>query len=250
MQLDITNYLNGVIMRTERKLNELRDVVIKKNVVLYPYGSVLICMGKTKVLCNVSVNDRVPKFLKGQNRGWLTAEYAMLPSATHERNQRESIKGKLSGRTMEIQRLIGRSLRKALDFNKMGEMTFVVDCDVIQADGGTRTAAITGSYIALELAVKKLLNEGKLKTNPLVSQIAAISVGILNNSELLDLEYSEDNKAEIDMNVVMNEKKEFIELQGTGEEDSFSKNQLFKLIELAEKGITELLKIQREAIDK
>ncbi|MCX5774473.1 MAG: ribonuclease PH [Fusobacteria bacterium] len=215
----------------------------------HPEGSVLIECGKTKVICNVTFTEGVPRFLKGSGKGWITAEYAMLPRATGERTQRESHKGKVGGRTMEIQRLIGRVLRQAVDLKKLGENGFTIDCDVIQADGGTRTTAITGSYVALALAVEKLLKRGKLSTNPLIGNIAAISVGKVAGKILLDLEYSEDSAAETDMNVVMNHKMEFVEIQGTGEDGSFSRIMLNDFIDVAEIGIKNIIELQNQAIE-
>jgi len=207
-------------------------------------------MGDTKVLCNVSVEDKVPPFLKGTGQGWLTAEYAMLPAATHSRKVREAAKGKLEGRTMEIQRLIGRSLRAALDLTKLGERTLWIDCDVLQADGGTRTAAITGSYVALEIAIQKLMAEGALLENPIVNQVAAISVGLIDGQVRLDLDYPEDSGAEVDMNVVMTGDGGIIEIQGTGEDRAFSRKELDLLYNCAEKGINELFALQRKAVER
>ncbi len=235
-------------MRTNRALDEVREIKITPHYVEHPEGSVLIECGKTKVICNVTFSEGVPRFLKGSGQGWLTAEYAMLPRATNERTQRESQKGKLGGRTMEIQRLIGRALRQAVDLKKLGENGFTIDCDVIQADGGTRTTSITGAYVALALAVEKLLKQGKLKTNPLKGNIAAISVGSVKGKVLLDLEYTEDSIAETDMNVVMNSNLEFVELQGTGEEGTFSRVQLNQFLDMAEKGIEKIVQIQNLAI--
>ena len=200
-----------------RKKDEIREIKITKEYIKYPEGSVLIELGNTKVICNATVEEKVPPFLKGSSKGWITSEYSMLPRATNTRTKRESSNGKLTGRTMEIQRLIGRSLRAAIDLKKLGERTIMIDCDVIQADGGTRTAAITGGYLALELAVNKLLDSGKITENPIVSKIAAISVGIVDGEVLLDLEYEEDSRAEVDMNIIMNDRGEFVEIQGTGE---------------------------------
>lgn len=231
-----------------RDLNEHRKINIIKDFNLYAEGSVLIECGNTKVICTASVSDRVPPFLKNQGRGWLTAEYSMLPRATDERNQRESSKGKLTGRTMEIQRLIGRALRAAIDLDKIGERTITIDCDVIQADGGTRTTSISGGFIALALAMKKLVATGVLKKNPIISNVAAISVGIVNNTPMLDLKYSEDSIAEVDMNVIMNSKGEFVEVQGTGEEATYTRKELNKMLDLAEEGIKNIIKIQNEII--
>lgn len=236
-------------MRTYRDNNALRPVEIIRDYVKHPAGSVLITVGDTKVICNVSVEEKVPPFLKGTGKGWLTAEYSMLPGATHTRKIRELSKGKPEGRTMEIQRLIGRSLRAAIDLNKIGERTFWVDCDVIQADGGTRTASITGAYVALVLAVNKLIKEGALTENPIISQVAAVSVGICEDVVLLDLDYPEDSAAAVDMNVVMNGAGEIIEIQGTGEERPFSRNELNALFDCAQAGIEQLFVLQREAIE-
>ena len=187
--------------------------------------------GNTKVICTATVSDKVPPFLKNQGKGWLTAEYSMIPRATGERNQRESAKGKLTGRTMEIQRLIGRALRTAVDLEKLGERTITIDCDVIQADGGTRTTSITGGYIALVLAMKKLVAEGVLAENPIISNVAAISVGIVNGTPVLDLKYTEDSAAEVDMNVVMNGEGKFVEVQGTGEEATYTRKELNEMLD-------------------
>lgn len=233
-----------------RELNQLRDVKITPNYIVHPEGSVLIEFGNTKVICNATVNDSVPPFLRNQGTGWVTAEYSMLPRATESRNMREANKGKLTGRTMEIQRLIGRSLRACINLKKLGEKTVILDCDVIQADGGTRTASITGAYIALEIAVKKLLMEGKIKENPLISQIAAISVGVVGGEVMLDLKYTEDSAAEVDMNVIMNSENRFVEVQGTGEEATFTRDELNKLLDSAEKGIKELFEIQKTAVEE
>ena len=194
--------------------------------------------------------EKVPPFLKNQGKGWITAEYSMLPRATGERNQREAAKGKLGGRTMEIQRLIGRALRACIDLEKLGERTITIDCDVIQADGGTRTTSITGGYIALEMAMRRLVEKGMLAENPIIANIAAISVGTVKGVPVLDLMYTEDSEAEVDMNVIMNDKGEFIEIQGTGEEATFSRKELNELLDLAEKGIYELLDIQRKEIEE
>ena len=226
-----------------RKNDELRDIKITKNFIMHPEGSVLIEFGNTKVICNATVEEKVPPFLKGSGSGWVTAEYSMIPRATNVRTQREVNKGKPTGRTMEIQRLIGRSLRSAVDLKKLGERTIIVDCDVIQADGGTRTASITGGYLALETAVEQLINSGLLSQNPVIAKVAAISVGKVKGEILLDLEYSEDSLAEVDMNIVMNSKNEFIEIQGTGEEATFSYDELIKFIEAAKKKKKKLFEI-------
>ena len=226
-----------------RKNDEMREVKVTKNYIIHPEGSVLIEFGNTKVICNATVEEKIPRWLRGTGSGWITAEYSMLPRATNTRVQRESAKGKLSGRTMEIQRLIGRALRATIDLEKLGERTIMIDCDVIQADGGTRTASITGAYLALELAIEKLIDERKLKEMPIKAKVAAISVGKVRNELLLDLEYEEDSRADVDMNIVMNDKGEFIELQGTGEEATFTQTELLKFIELSKNAFDKLFKL-------
>lgn len=211
-------------------------------------GSVLIEVGNTRVLCAASIEDSVPAFLRNSGRGWVTAEYSMLPRATVERNTREVTKGKPSGRTMEIQRLIGRSLRAIVDMAALGERSIIIDCDVLQADGGTRTASITGGYVALAIAVKKMLDFGQLKRNPLRDQVAATSVGVLQKEALLDLCYDEDSQAEVDMNVVMTGAGEFVELQATGEKATFLDDRLAEMIALARGGVKHLLLAQRRAL--
>ena len=233
-----------------RNFNEERKIKITKNINIYAEGSVLIEVGNTKVICTASVTDKVPSFLRGTGKGWVTAEYSMLPRATNERNPREASKGKLAGRTVEIQRLIGRALRASIDLEKLGERLITIDCDVIQADGGTRTTSITGGYIALALAIKKLLKEEILEENPLISNVAAISVGKVNSELMVDLKYSEDSAAEVDMNVIMNKKGEFIEVQGTGEESTFTRAELNQLLDLAENSIKRLIKLQDEIINQ
>ena len=230
-------------MRENRKNDEMRELKVTKNYIMHPEGSVLIEFGNTKVICNATVEEKVPPFLRGTGTGWVTAEYSMLPRATNNRVQRESSKGKLSGRTMEIQRLIGRALRAAVNLEKLGERTVIIDCDVIQADGGTRTASITGGYLALELAIEKLIDAGKLTEIPINSRVAAISVGKIKDEILLDLEYEEDFRADVDMNIIMNDKGEFIELQGTGEEATFTQDELLKFIEISRKGFEKLFKL-------
>ena len=227
-------------MRNNRKKDEIREIRITKEYIKYPEGSVLIELGNTKVICNATVEEKVPPFLKGSSKGWITAEYSMLPRATNTRTKRESSNGKLTGRTMEIQRLIGRSLRAAIDLKKLGERTIMIDCDVIQADGGTRTAAITGGYLALELAINKLLDSGEITENPIVSKIAAISVGIVDGEVLLDLEYEEDSRAEVDMNIIMNDRGEFVEIQGTGEGKTFNLKELNSLLEITRNAFDKL----------
>ena len=229
--------------KNNRKNDEMREVKVTKNYIIHPEGSVLIEFGNTKVICNATVEEKIPRWLRGTGSGWITAEYSMLPRATNTRVQRESTKGKLSGRTMEIQRLIGRALRATIDLEKLGERTIMIDCDVIQADGGTRTASITGAYLALELAIEKLIDERKLKEMPIKAKVAAISVGKVRNELLLDLEYEEDSRADVDMNIVMNDKGEFIELQGTGEEATFTQTELLKFIELSKNAFDKLFKL-------
>ena len=226
-----------------RKNDEMRKVKVTKNYIMHPEGSVLIEFGNTKVICNATVEEKIPPFLRGTGTGWITAEYSMLPRATNTRVQRESSKGKIMGRTMEIQRLIGRALRCAVVLSKLGERTIIVDCDVIQADGGTRTASITGAYVALELAIEKLIDERKLNEVPIISKVAAISVGKVRNEILLDLEYEEDSRADVDMNIVMNDKGKFIEIQGTGEEATFSQEDLLKFIEISKNAFENLFKL-------
>ena len=210
---------------------------------MHPEGSVLIEFGNTKVICNATVEEKIPPFLRGSGTGWITAEYSMLPRATNNRVQREASKGKIAGRTMEIQRLIGRALRSSIDLGKLGERTIIIDCDVIQADGGTRTASITGAYLAMELAIEKLIDERKLNEIPIISKVAAISVGKIKNEILLDLEYEEDSKADVDMNIIMNDKGEFIEIQGTGEEATFTQDDLMKFIEVSKNAFEKLFKL-------
>lgn len=248
-ELIIEEDLRSVKYREDgRAENQLRKIKITRDFNIYAEGSVLIEFGNTKVICTASVSEKVPPFLKGQGKGWITAEYSMIPRATGERNQRESAKGKLSGRTMEIQRLIGRALRTAIDLDKLGERTVTIDCDVIQADGGTRTTSISGGYIALALAMKKLVNEGILAENPIISNVAAISVGIVGGTPMLDLKYSEDSAAEVDMNVVMNGEGRFVEVQGTGEEATYTRAELNELLDLAEAGINEIIELQNRVI--
>ena len=230
-------------MRTGRKNDEMREVRVKKNYIMHPEGSVLIEFGNTKVICNATVEEKIPPFLRGSGTGWITAEYSMLPRATNSRVQREASKGKIAGRTMEIQRLIGRALRSSIDLGKLGERTIIIDCDVIQADGGTRTASITGAYLAMELAIEKLIDERKLNEIPIISKVAAISVGKIKNEILLDLEYEEDSKADVDMNIIMNDKGEFIEIQGTGEEATFTQDDLMKFIEVSKNAFEKLFKL-------
>ncbi|NER78597.1 MAG: ribonuclease PH [Leptolyngbya sp. SIO1D8] len=228
-----------------RQANELRPISFERNFTRFAAGSVLTRCGNTQVLCTVSVEEGVPPFLKGMGRGWLTAEYRMLPGATPQRQRREFLK--LSGRTQEIQRLIGRSLRSTLDFEALGERTLLVDADVLQADAGTRTTSITGGYVALKEAVNTLLADGVLDRSPLIHEVAAISVGIVEGEPFLDLKYEEDVAAAVDFNVVLNGDLNIIEAQGTAEEGSFSRSQMNQLMDLAEKGIQELFVLQRQA---
>ena len=233
---------------SHREPNQPRTIKITRKYTQHAEGSVLIEFGDTRVLCTASINENVPRFLKGKNQGWITAEYGMLPRATHDRCDREASKGKQGGRTLEIQRLIGRSLRMCVDLKTIGERTITLDCDVIQADGGTRTAAITGACIALHDALNWLVANNKLKTMPTFQFIAAMSVGIYRGNPVLDLDYAEDVIAETDMNVVMNETGQFIEIQGTAEDSSFSRDELNSLLGLAEEGIQALVTHQKEAL--
>lgn len=231
-----------------RAPDQLRNILITPHFTKHAEGSVLVEFGDTRVICTASIEERVPGFLKGKGSGWITAEYGMLPRATHERSGREAARGKQGGRTMEIQRLIGRSLRASMDLEALGERTVTLDCDVIQADGGTRTASITGSYVALSLAVSRLLAARKLKKSPIHGQVASVSVGIYQGVPVLDLDYLEDCEAETDMNVVMNDSGAFIEVQGTAEGHAFRRDELDQMLSLAGKGIEELLEIQRSVI--
>lgn len=232
-----------------RLQNQLRPISFQRQYTKYAEGSVLVCCGETKVLCNASVEERVPPFMRGQGRGWVTAEYSMLPRATHTRSMREAAKGKISGRTQEIQRLIGRSLRAVTDLKSLGEITVQIDCDVLQADGGTRTASITGAYIALHDALSGLVKRGVLKKMPLKDSVAAISVGIVSGQPLLDLNYIEDSNADVDMNFVITGSGKFVEVQGTAEEEPFSLTELDQLRDLALDGCAELSKLQRQSLD-
>ena len=232
-----------------RKPNELRAIKIERNYTAHAEGSVLISCGNTKVLCNATVESKVPRFLKGKNQGWVTAEYGMLPRSTNSRMGREAARGKQSGRTQEIQRLIGRSLRAALNLNKLGEHTITLDCDVIQADGGTRTASITGAYVALYDALRTMLDKKMIKENPIERQIASVSVGIYQGSPVLDLDYSEDSSAETDMNVIMDVDGKFIEVQGTAEGAPFSHDEMNAMLALADKGIRELIQHQNTSLE-
>ena len=227
-----------------RAADALRPLTITRGYTIHAEGSVLICFGNTKVLCTASVEEKVPPHKRGSGEGWVTAEYGMLPRSTHTRSDREAARGKQSGRTQEIQRLIGRSLRAVVDLAKLGERAIVIDCDVIQADGGTRTAAITGAYVALADAVNGLLAAGKIATSPILHPVAAISVGIVEGTPLLDLEYTEDSACDTDMNVVMTGAGHFVEVQGTAEGVAFTRAEMDQLLALADKGIRELIAAQ------
>jgi len=238
-------------MRTgNRGFDQLRPIKITRSFTKYAEGSVLIEYGYTKVLCTASVEDKVPGYKKGSGEGWVTAEYGMLPRATHTRSDREAAKGKQSGRTQEIQRLVGRSLRSVFDLKKLGERTIHLDCDVLQADGGTRTAAITGAFVAVQDAVNGLIHLGKLSETPILGHVAAISVGMLQGNALLDLEYVEDSVCDTDMNIVMNEFGHFVEIQGTAEGAAFSRLEMSDLLDLASKGIADLVQFQRTSLKK
>ncbi len=241
--------MKGNEMRPDgRAKNQMRPIKVTRNYTCHAEGSVLIEFGNTKVLCNASVIDGVPRFLKGKKQGWITAEYGMLPRATHTRSGREASRGKQGGRTLEIQRLIGRSLRAAVDLGQLGEFTIQIDCDVIQADGGTRTASISGACIALVDALSWMRSHDKIKNNPLKQMIAAISVGIVKEEVVLDLDYVEDSSCGTDMNIVMTEDGGLIEIQGTAEDGSFSVDELSKMLEYAKFGITEIIDIQKETL--
>ena len=230
-----------------RAANELRTVSIQRGFTRYAEGSVLICMGNTQVLCTASVLEKVPPFLKGQGQGWVTAEYGMLPRSTHTRSDREAAKGKQSGRTQEIQRLIGRSLRAVMDMTALGERTIQIDCDVLQADGGTRCASITGAWVAVADAVDGLLKQGLLTKNPLIDSVAAISVGMVGGQPALDLDYPEDSGCDADMNIVMTGAGRYVEVQGTAEGHTFDRTELNNLLALAEDGIALLAQKQKSA---
>ncbi|MEA2664583.1 MAG: ribonuclease [Candidatus Eremiobacteraeota bacterium] len=233
-----------------RAPDQLRPLSFEPGYLSFADGSVLVSMGSTRVICAATVEDRVPPWMRGRGTGWITAEYAMLPQATPERNQREAVKGKLGGRTHEIQRLIGRALRAVVDLDRLGEKTVIVDCDVIGADGGTRTASITGAWVALALALGKHFDPEKKQKWPLTGQIAAVSVGIVKGTPVLDLPYAEDSTAEVDMNVAMTDAGGFVEVQGTAEREPFTRAQLDAMLGLAEGGIRELFGRQREALGR
>ncbi len=233
---------------SQRAADELRHVRFTRRYTKHAEGSVLVEFGDTRVLCTASVDERVPGFLRGKGQGWVTAEYGMLPRSTGSRMDREASRGKQGGRTMEIQRLIGRSLRAVIDLKALGERSIAIDCDVIQADGGTRTASITGAYVALADAIKHLLDKGSITTNPLLAQVASVSVGVYKGTPVLDLDYAEDCNAETDMNVVMNEQGDFIEVQGTAEGHPFSRAELLAMLDLAQGGIFTLIQAQKQAL--
>jgi len=235
---------------SQRTANQLRPITITRNYTKHAEGSVLVEFGETKVLCTASVVSGVPRFLKGQGQGWLTAEYGMLPRSTHSRMDREAARGKQSGRTQEIQRLIGRSLRAAVDMKKLGENTIHFDCDVIQADGGTRTASITGACVAMVDAINHMRKNKMIDCNPITHMIGAVSVGIYEGVPVLDLDYPEDSAAETDMNVIMNEAGGFIEIQGTAEGEAFSETEFSEMLALAKQGIREIFEIQKAALNQ
>ena len=238
----------SLIRPSGRAADQLREVRITRNFTRHAEGSVLVEFGDTRVLCNATVEERVPPFRKGSGEGWVTAEYGMLPRATGDRMPREAARGKQGGRTMEIQRLIGRSLRAVVDLSALGERSVILDCDVLQADGGTRTAAITGSYVALVDAMRTLERRNRLKRDPLHGQVAAVSVGIYRGEPVLDLDYAEDSEAETDMNLVMNESGAFIEVQGTAEGHAFRHDELLRMLEIGRGGVERLLETQRAAL--
>ena len=237
-------------MRENRNFNQLRPISFEINVNIHAEGSCLVKFGNTHVLCTATIDEKTPHWLKNSGKGWVTAEYSMLPSSTNTRTPREASKGKLSGRTQEIQRLIGRSLRSIVDLEKLGERTIWIDCDVIQADGGTRCASITGSFISLMLAMKKLKKDKLINQIPVRDYVAAISVGILNGKNLLDLDYSEDSEADVDLNIIKTGSGGFVEIQGTAEREPFSDKQMKSMIALADRGIKQLVAIQKKTIGK
>ncbi len=233
---------------SQRQPNEMRQIRLTRDFTIHAEGSALVEFGETKVICTASVAQGVPRFLRDSNKGWVTAEYGMLPRATHERTQREATRGNQSGRTFEIQRLIGRSLRAIINTEAIKDYTITIDCDVIQADGGTRTAAITGACVALIDAVRYMQQKRMITKDPIRGLVSAVSVGIYNNTPILDLDYKEDSNAEVDMNIVMTDQGEFIEVQGTGEQRAFSQQELNQLLELGKHGIEHLFKLQKEAL--
>ena len=240
--------MNAAIIRQHRLANQIRPIAITPNFMPHAEGSVLIECGQTKVICTASVEEGVPSFLRGQGLGWVTAEYGMLPRSTHSRMRREAASGKQSGRTQEIQRLIGRSLRAVVDRQKLGERQILIDCDVMSADGGTRTASITGAFVAMQLAINGLLKQGIITENPIIEPIAAVSVGVVGGVALLDLDYPEDSQCDSDVNVVMTQSGKIVEVQGTAEGATFSINELNTLLQLAQSGINELLEHQQRAL--
>ncbi len=242
--------MNASIRPSQRKLSQIRDVTIARHFTKHAEGSVLISFGSTQVLCNASILEKVPPHQKGSGQGWVTAEYGMLPRSTHTRSDREAARGKQSGRTQEIQRLIGRSLRSIFDLKLLGERTIHLDCDVIQADGGTRTAAITGAFVAARDAVNLLLKSGALKSDPIIDHVAAISVGIFKGLAVADLDYDEDSNCDTDMNIVMTGKGGIVEIQGTAEGASFSREELVQLLDLGQDSIRQLVALQKEALAK
>jgi len=234
---------NTFIRKDARQFDELRNISFTPDYVLFPEGSVLVTWGETRVLCNLTIQEGVPHWMAGRGRGWMTAEYALLPRSTHTRTPRETMG--LKGRTQEIRRLIGRSLRMAVDLEKIGERTLLLDCDVLQADGGTRVASVTGGYVALALGLKLLIQSGEISPNALKPPIAAVSVGIVQGQPILDLNYAEDSQADVDLNLVMTSTREIIEIQGTAEGKPFSRAELDQMLELAEKGILEIIALQK-----
>lgn len=243
------NHLGGYAMRdNQRRNDELRPVKMTVNYIKHAEGSVLIEVGDTRVICSATIEDKVPPFMRGEGKGWITAEYSMLPRATETRNVREASRGKVSGRTMEIQRLIGRALRSVVDLQGLGERTIWIDCDVIQADGGTRTASITGGFVAMALALGKLFKENAISTLPINDYLAATSVGLIGQEILLDLCYAEDSQAKVDMNLVMTGEGKFVEIQGTGEEEPFSLEELHTFLEFGKKGVLDLIEQQKSAL--
>lgn len=242
--------MTSFIRADGRAYDQLREINITRGFTSNPAGSVLIEFGNTRVMCTASIEIGVPRFKLGSGEGWLTAEYSMLPASTHQRMPRESMKGKVKGRTHEISRLIGRSLRAAVDLSQLGENTIAIDCDVLQADGGTRTASITGAYIALADAIEVLKEQGVVPGNPLKEPVAAVSVGLIDGTICLDLPYEEDSRAEVDMNVIMTESGNLVEVQGTGENGTFTRSQLTSMLDMAEKGCRELIDIQKMALGR
>ncbi|HDR46390.1 MAG TPA: ribonuclease PH [Geoalkalibacter subterraneus] len=233
----------------DRTPDQLRPVIFERGFTRYAEGSVLVSFGETRVLCNASVEENVPSFMRGEGRGWITAEYSMLPRATQTRSPREAVRGKIGGRTHEIQRLIGRSLRAVVDLEGLGERTIKIDCDVLQADGGTRTASITGAYVALHDALSGLLEKSLIERMPIIESVAAVSVGVVGGTPLLDLDYQEDFQAQVDMNFVITSSGRFVEVQGTAEEEPFTADELDALRDLAMKGCADLTRLQQQALE-